>query len=67
MRGREYLFFTVMSFSPRKSIQGRRVESFFLTKKKTAPRGDDEGRMRPEAKESWMYVSIASFSGRDRL
>lgn len=39
-RGRGYLFLTVILFRPRKSMKGRRVLSFFSTKKNPAPRGD---------------------------
>ena len=47
-------------------MQGRRAPSFLLTKKNPAPAGDDDGRIRPEARHSPMYLSIASRSGADR-
>jgi len=37
------------------------------TKKNPAPTGEEEGRMKPSARESWMKLSIASLSGRDGL
>jgi hypothetical protein len=43
IRGSEYLFLTVMSLRPLKSIQGRRVLSFLATKKNPAPMGEEEG------------------------
>ena len=52
MRGRGYLFRTVMLFKPLKSIQWQRVLSFFSTKKKPAPTGEEEGRISPAARES---------------
>ena len=47
-------------------MQGRSVLSFFSTKKKPAPAGDEEGRMMPAARPSLIYVSIAPLSGTDR-
>ncbi len=67
MSGRGYLFFTVMSFKPLKSIHGRRVPSFLPTKKNPAPRGDEEGRIIPAASELLMYSSIATRSGLEML
>ncbi len=67
IKGRGYLFLIAMLFRPQKSIHGFKVPSFLLTKKKTAPTGEEEGRMIPAARESWMYFSIASCSGRERL
>lgn len=62
---RGYLFFTVMSFS-RLSMQGHRVLSVFTTKEKPQPKEDD-GRLMPAARESWIYLSMASLSGQERL
>lgn len=67
MSGSGYLFFTVMSFRPWKSMHGRSDPSFSPTKKKPAATGDDEGLMIPVARESWMYLSIAKSSGLDIL
>lgn len=64
MRGKGHLFFTVMLFNPQKSIKGRKDLSFFSTKKNPALRGEDEGQMIPAARESVIYSSIASLSGR---
>ena len=47
-------------------MHGRSVPSFLLTKKNPAPAGDDDGRMRPEARHSPMYLSMASRLGADR-
>ena len=47
-------------------MQGRRVLSFFSTKKAPVPPGEDEGRMIPAANESFMYWSIASLLGAER-
>ena len=67
MRGNGYLFLTVMLFNPQKSIQGLKVLSFFATKKNPAPRGEEEGQMIPEFRESVMYVSMLSHFGAERL
>lgn len=48
-------------------MQARSDLSFFSTKKNPAPTGDEEGRIMPAAKESEMYVSIASRSGCEML
>lgn len=53
MRGRRDLSLMVMLLRPRKSIQGRSDESFFFTKKNPAPRGEEEGRINPESRESF--------------
>lgn len=66
MRGSGYLFLIVMPFKPVKLMHGHRVLSF-STKKNLTPTGDEEGRMRPVAKESLMYFSTASFTGFERL
>ncbi len=66
MSGRGYLFFTVMSFKPLKSIHGR-VPSFLPMKKNPAPRGDEEGWIIPAASELLMYSSIATRSGLEML
>lgn len=50
-----------------KVIQGLKVKSFFDTKKKTSPIGEEEGQIIPAAKESLMYTSMGSRSGLDRL
>ena len=42
MSGKGFLFFTVMLFSPRKSLHGLSKPAFFLTKKKTSPTGEEE-------------------------
>lgn len=44
-RDKGYLFLRVILFRSQKSLQGRRVLSFFSTKKKPASTGDVEGRM----------------------
>jgi hypothetical protein len=66
MSGKGYLFFTVKSFSPQKSTHGLSDLSFF-TKKNPAPTGEEDGVISPAARESWMYFSIASYSGQERL
>lgn len=67
INGRGYLFFTVMSFSRLSSIQGHKDLSFLSTKKNPALTGKEEGRMRPAAREPWMYFSMPSYSGLERL
>ena len=67
MRGKGYLFFTVMLFRPRSSIQGHSERSFLLTKKNPAPTGDEDGRMIPAARDSPIYSSMDSRSGQERL
>lgn len=37
--------------------------SFFFTKKNPAPAGDEEGRIRPDFRESSMYSFMAFFAG----
>ncbi len=44
-------------------MQGRSEPSFFPTKKKPCPAGEEEGRMSPAARESEIYFSMASLSG----
>lgn len=46
---------------------GHRDPTFFCTKKNPAPKWYEGGEMMQAAKESWVYVSIASPSGLDRL
>lgn len=41
--------------------------SFLATKKKPAPRGDEDGWIMPAARDSLMYFPMASLSGRERL
>ena len=48
-------------------MKGCRVLSFLATKKKTAPSGEEEGRMIPESSDSEMYFSMASSSRAERL
>jgi hypothetical protein len=67
MRGRAYLFLIVMLLSPLKSMHGRRDLSFLETKKNPAPTGEEEGLMMPAERDSLMYFSMASLSGRDKL
>ena len=55
-----------MSLSPWLSMHGRSDPSFLLTKKNPAPVGDKEGRMRPVARHSPMYLSMARRSGADK-
>lgn len=64
-KGSGYLFFTVISLSPVYSVQGRDAPSFFSTKKKPAPTREEEGWMRPAARDSVMYFSMTSRSGFD--
>lgn len=64
MRGRGYLFLTVILFNPWKSVQGH---PFSPTKKKPAPTGEDECLMIPGASDSQMWSSMVSRSGRERL
>src|SRR6202040_3137860 len=52
MRGRGYLSFFVILFSPRKSTQSRRPPSFFLTNRMGAPCGDCVELIKPAAKFS---------------
>lgn len=66
MRGSGFLFFIVMPFKPVKLMHGRRVLSF-STKKNLTSTGDEEGRMRPVAKESLMYFSTVCFYRFERL
>lgn len=40
---------------------------FFFTKKNPAPSREEKGRIMPAAKDSWIYFSMASLSGRNRL
>ena len=44
-------------------MQGLSDPSFFPTKKKPAPEGDEEGGIRPAFREAEIYSLIASFSG----
>lgn len=48
-------------------MQGWKVLPILSTKKKPAATGEEEGRIRPAARELVMYVSIASLSGLERL
>lgn len=48
-------------------MQGWRVLSLLFTKKKTAPKGEDEGRIMPAARDSERYFSMATRSGLERL
>lgn len=50
--GQRVLFLMVISFRPWKSMQGGRFVSFFSTKKKLNPSGEEEGWMMPAARES---------------
>lgn len=47
-------------------MHGLKVLSL-ATKKKPAPTGEEDGQIRPAANESWIYFSIASLSGQDKL
>lgn len=47
-------------------MQGCRVLSFLLMKKRHAPAGDDDGLMIPAVREELMYLFIASLSGVER-
>jgi len=47
-------------------MQGRRLPSFFPTKKKPAPAGETDGRMNPLLRASLIYPSMAALSGAER-
>lgn len=49
------------------SLHGLKVPSFFPTKKNPAPTGEDEGQMKPAAKESCIYFSMVCRSEWERL
>lgn len=66
MRGREYLFLTVVLFNSHEWMQGQWVPSFLPTKKNPAADGEDDGRIIPAASKSWMSFSM-SCSETDRL
>lgn len=48
-------------------IQGWREPSFFYTKKKAAPRGNEDGQISPAASDSPTYLSMLSCSGPDQV
>lgn len=63
MAQRQRLFLMVILFRPEKSIQG----PFLATKKNPVSTGEEDSRIIPAARESFMYVSIDSLSGWDKL
>lgn len=63
MSGMGYLCFTVILLSPQSSMHSLSDPSYLSTKKEPAPTGEAEGLIIPAARESWMYLSIASCSG----
>lgn len=44
-------------------MQDRSDLSFFSTKKKPAPAGEDDGRIMPALSDDWIYSLIAKASG----
>lgn len=47
-------------------MHGLRDLSFWLTKKKPTPVGDEDGQVIPAYREDWMYSLIALVSGGDK-
>ncbi len=64
--GDGYLFLTVMLLRPLKSMHLCSDLSFFSTKTKPAPSGEEDGRIIPAARDSEIYFSIASHSGLEK-
>ena len=63
MRGRGNESFLVLEFNLRKSIQNRRVPSFFLMRMMALHQGDLEGRIAPPSSMSYRFSRTSSSRG----